>query len=162
MANSTRPEAIARRAEARRGRPFHPNAAAALARVNGWRRWTAEEDRLLGILSDWEIARRTGHRIGGVRTRRNKLGIPPVPREGQEAVKWRSRSRRKKVGVPADMVTSAGISATAGSRSGIRRPSSAGSSSSATASCAVFASRKIRISPDVPAMVFLTAAGASG
>jgi hypothetical protein len=46
------------------------------------RKWTAEEDALLGTISDEEIAKRTRHPLRSVRVRRAFLGIanpsPPV------------------------------------------------------------------------------------
>jgi hypothetical protein len=42
--------------------------------------WTAEEIVLLGALPDLEVARRTGRPVGGVRCKRNQLGIPKAGR----------------------------------------------------------------------------------
>lgn len=38
-------------------------------------RWTAEQEALLGVLPDEEVARLTGHSVNGVRVRRTRLRI---------------------------------------------------------------------------------------
>ena len=40
------------------------------------RPWTPEETQLLGILSDGEVARRTGRSLSAIITRRARLQIP--------------------------------------------------------------------------------------
>src|SRR5258706_11855177 len=40
------------------------------------RNWTAEEDQLMGRMSDFEVARRTGRSYEGVQARRRELGLP--------------------------------------------------------------------------------------
>jgi hypothetical protein len=94
------PEANAKKAAWRKGRPIHPKALAALERCRGqkpsktsrrkmseaakrrgaWppaagRPWTAEEDGLLGTMPDAEVAKRTGRSLGAVRDRRYARGI---------------------------------------------------------------------------------------
>ena len=98
-AKANSPEANAKKSAAKMGHPVSAKVLSALAkgrkRVNspaarrkhsetnkrlgirppGGRLWTLEEDALLGVLRDSEVARRTGRTLGAVRCRRVELGM---------------------------------------------------------------------------------------
>jgi hypothetical protein len=106
VAAASSPEANAKKAAYRRGKPAHPNALKALARFWGkrpsketrrrlseaarrrdastpsaGRPWTEKEKSLLGKVPDKEVVARTGRTIDAVRSRRVSLGRSPVNRK---------------------------------------------------------------------------------
>jgi hypothetical protein len=45
--------------------------------ASGWRAWTAEEDDLLGTMTDGAVGATIGRTARAVRRRRETLGVPP-------------------------------------------------------------------------------------
>jgi hypothetical protein len=109
LAAANGPEANAKKAAFRLGKPAHPRARAALARYWGrspspetrqkmseahrrrgtrppkaGRPWSREEEQLLGRLPDREVAARTGRTVHAVRGQRQRLGIPSFHGSGGE------------------------------------------------------------------------------
>jgi len=103
VAKANTPEANAKKAAAKLGHAVSPKVAAILARGRkkcltpaarkkmsashkkrgtmppaAGKPWSAEEEALLGTMSDPEITRRTGRTLFAVRCRRLKLGIAPA------------------------------------------------------------------------------------
>jgi hypothetical protein len=115
------PEANAKKAAAKRGRPMHPNSRAALDRARkrpftaehrrhlsearrrlGHRPpvgelWTPEEDALLGTMPEADVSRRTGRTVVAIRDRRRVLRIPSFFRKGPRMRNARSLPRPKEL-----------------------------------------------------------------